>query len=151
MKLVYAYLVLDIVHKGHLLMLKNAKAIAGDEGKLIVGILTDKAVMEKKPKPVLSFAERMDLAASIKYADVIVSQETYSPLPNVLHIRPDILLESTSHDKEAVAEARKVMERMGGRVVVLPYYPVQSSSGIKKSIKNQSKVENENDSGTCYS
>ncbi len=48
MKLVYSYYVLDIVHKGHLLMMKNAKSIAGKDGKLIVGILTDEAVMEKK-------------------------------------------------------------------------------------------------------
>jgi len=40
MKLVYSYYVLDIVHKGHLLMMKNAKAMAGKDGKLIVGILS---------------------------------------------------------------------------------------------------------------
>jgi len=55
MKIVYSYYVLDIVHKGHLLMMKNAKAIAGEDGKLIVGILTDEAVMEKKPKPTMPF------------------------------------------------------------------------------------------------
>jgi glycerol-3-phosphate cytidylyltransferase-like family protein len=48
MKLVYPYYVLDIVHRGHLLMMKNAKAIAGEDGKLIVASLTDEAVMEKK-------------------------------------------------------------------------------------------------------
>ena len=48
MKLVYSYYVLDIIHKGHLLMMKNAKAIAGEDGTLTLGILTDEAVMEKK-------------------------------------------------------------------------------------------------------
>lgn len=99
MKIVYSYYVLDIVHKGHLLMMKNAKAIAGEDGKLIVGILTDKAVMEKKPKPTMSFEERIELASAIKYVDVAVAQETYSPLPNVMKIKPDILMESTSHNK----------------------------------------------------
>ena len=47
MIIVYSYYVLDIVHKGHLLYMKNAKAIAGKDGKSIVGILTDEAVMEK--------------------------------------------------------------------------------------------------------
>jgi len=50
MKIVYSYYVLDIVHKGHLIMMQNAKAIAGENGKLIIGILTDEAVMEKKPQ-----------------------------------------------------------------------------------------------------
>lgn len=53
--IVYSYYVLDIVHDGHLEMLENSKAIAGPDGKLIVGILTDEAVMEKKPRPVLPF------------------------------------------------------------------------------------------------
>lgn len=51
MKIVYSYYVLDIVHKGHLEMMKNAKAIVGADGKLIVGILTDEAVMEKNQNP----------------------------------------------------------------------------------------------------
>ncbi len=74
MKLVYSYYVLDLVHKGHLLMMKNAKSIAGKHGKLIVGILTDEAVMEKKPRPTLTFEERIELASAIKYVDVAVAQ-----------------------------------------------------------------------------
>ena len=138
MKLVYSYYVLDIVHKGHLLMMKNSKAIAGEDGKLIVGILTDEAVMEKKPRPILPFEDRMNLASAIEYVDLVVAQETYSPLPNVMRIKPDILMESASHDEEAIEEARKVMESVGGRVIVLPYYPSESSTHIKNEIKNRS-------------
>ena len=76
MKIVYSYYVLDIIHKGHLLMMKNSKAMAGKDGKLIVGILTEKAVLEKKKNPpVLSLDERIDIAESIKYVDVAVAQE----------------------------------------------------------------------------
>ncbi len=140
MKLVYSYYVLDIVHKGHLEMMKSAKAIAGEDGKLIVGILTDEAVMEKKPKPILSFDERIELAGAIKYVDLVVAQETYSPLPNVLKIKPDILMESTSHDEEAIEKAREVMEGINGRVIVIPYYPKQSSTNIKNEIGGRGKV-----------
>ena len=140
MKIVYSYYVLDIVHKGHLEMMKNAKAIAGKDGKLIVGILTDEAVMEKKPKPILSFDERIELAGAIKYVDLAVAQETYSPLPNVLKIKPDILMESTSHDEEAIEKAREVMESINGRVIVIPYYPSQSSTEIKNKINSKVTV-----------
>jgi len=115
-------------------MMENAKAIAGQDGKLIVGILTDEAVMEKKIKPIISFDERFDLANAIKYVDLVVAQETYSPLPNVKKIRPDILMESSSHTDEAIEEAREVMKEIGGKVIVIPYYPPQSSSDIKNSI-----------------
>jgi len=136
MKIVYSYYVLDIVHKGHILMMKAAKELAGPDGKSVVAILTDKAVMEKKVKPILSLDERMEIAEAIKYADIIVPQDTYSPLPNVKKIRPNILMESTSHTNEAVKEARKIMKELGGEVFVMPYYPEQSSSGIKRKVKN---------------
>lgn len=145
MKLVYSYYVLDIVHKGHLLMMKNSKAIAGEDGKLIVGILTDEAVMEKKPRPILSFEKRMDLASAIKYVDVVVAQETYSPLPNVVRIKPDILMESTSHSEEAIEEEREYMQSIGGRVIVIPYYPSQSSTDIKNQIKEKSNNKDQNE------
>lgn len=139
MKLVYSYYVLDIIHKGHIEMMKNSKAIAGEDGKLIVGILTDEAVMEKKPKPILSFEQRFDIARAIKYIDLVVAQETYSPMPNVKRIKPDILMESTSHSEDALKEAREYMESIGGRVIVIPYYPSQSSTNIKNEIKKKSK------------
>ena len=139
MKLVYSYYVLDIVHKGHLKMMENAKAIAGENGKLIVGILTDEAVMEKKTKPILSFDERFDLANAIKYVDLVVAQETYSPLPNVKKIKPDILMESSSHTDEAIEEAREVLDSIGGKVIVIPYFPSQSSSNIKREISKNHK------------
>jgi len=139
MKIVYSYYVLDIIHTGHLLMMKNAKAIAGKDGRLIVGILTDEAVMERKSKPVLSFSERLELAKAIKCVDVAVPQETYSPLPNLKIIKPDILMESSSHDKREIKKAEEYMKSIQGRVIVLPYYPEQSSSKIKEKIKNPPK------------
>ena len=140
MKIVYSYYVLDLIHKGHLLMMKNSKAIAGKDGKLIVGILTDDAVMEKKPKrPILTFDERIDIARAIKYVDAAVPQETYSPIPNIKRIRPDILMESWSHSEREMEETRKVMESFGGRVIAMPYYPSQSSTNIKKKITESDK------------
>ena len=128
MKIVYSYYVLDIVHKGHLLMMKNSKAIAGKDGKLIVGILTDEAAMEKKAKPILSFEERIDLANSLKYVDVVVAQKSYSPIENIKDIKPE-------HGEVVISEARKFLETIGGRVIELPYYPTQSSTNIKNVIK----------------
>ena len=65
----------------------------------------------------------------------MVPQETYSPLPTVRKIRPDILMESASHKDEDIEEAREVMKSFGGKVVVMPYYTKQSSTNIKDEIK----------------
>ena len=135
MLLVYSYYVLDIVHQGHIQMMRNSKEIAGPGGKLIVGILTDKAVMEKKKAPTVPFKDRVELANSIKYVDLVVPQETYSPLPNLMNIRPDVHMESTSHDEGAINKVRQYMEGIGGRVVVIPYFPGYSSTEIKEKVR----------------
>jgi len=127
---------MDILHKGHLLMLRNAKKIAGSDGILVAGILTDEAAMEKKLRPTLSFEERIDIAAAIKYVDVVVAQDTYSPVTNIKTIRPDVLMENPEHDAAVIAEARDFMHSIGGKVVALPYFPPQSSTKIKLKIKD---------------
>jgi bifunctional ADP-heptose synthase (sugar kinase/adenylyltransferase) len=133
--IVYSYYVLDIVHRGHLLQMQNAKATAGKDGVSIVGILTDDAVMEKKSKPILSFDERMLLAQAIKYNDFVVAQDTYSPLKNVKNIRPNILMESISHNQNDINEVRREMAKFDSKVIVTPYYPMICSTDIKKKIR----------------
>ena len=135
MNIVYSYFVLDIVHRGHLMMLKNSKAIAGPGVRLIVGIVSDEAVLEKKGKaPILDFSERLELANSIQYVDLVVGQKNYTPYENVENIVPNILMESESHDEAQINKSRKIMKRLGGRVIVMPYFHVQSSTSIKSKI-----------------
>ena len=135
MNIVYSYFVLDIVHRGHLMMLKNAKAIAGPDGRLIVGIVSDEAVLAKKGKaPILDFSERLELANAIEFVDLVVGQQDYTPFKNVRNIVPNILMESESHDNAQIEEGRKLMDELGGRVIVLPYFQGQSSTSIKTKI-----------------
>lgn len=135
---VYSYYVLDIVHRGHLLMMRNSKAIAGENGRLIVGIVSDEAVIKQKGKaPILSFSERLELAQAIKYADVVVAQNEYSPLETIKKLNPSILMESDSHSAAQIQENREYMESIGGKVIVMPYFHAQSSTQIKNIIKER--------------
>jgi rfaE bifunctional protein nucleotidyltransferase chain/domain len=130
MKIVYTYVCGDILHEGHLLYLENAKSL-GD--KLVVGVLTDEAVMEKKKKPIIAFKERIRLISALKCVDVAVPQNEYSPLENLRAIQPDILVESTSHiGNSYLLQLKKVFK---GRCVMLPYFKDQSSTSIKDKIK----------------
>jgi len=130
MKIVYAYVCGDILHEGHLLQLENAKAM-GD--KLIVGVLTDAAVMEKKVKPIISFPQRMRLVQAVGVVDAVVPQDDYSPIPNVKSLGVDILMESASHIGNKYLDDLKDLDV---RVIMTPYYPGQSSTDIKEKIKN---------------
>ncbi|MBC8495909.1 adenylyltransferase/cytidyltransferase family protein [Candidatus Woesearchaeota archaeon] len=134
--LVYVYVCGDILHEGHLLQMENGKAL-GD--KLIVGVLTDKAVMEKKEKPVMEFRERLRLVQSLKCVDCVVPQDEYSPLSNLKSMQPDILMESASHIGDFYLEELK--REFQGRIIMTPYFPEQSSTAIKNKIKGQKNNE----------
>ena len=131
----YAYVCADLIHVGHLNHLEACSKLCD---KLIVGALTDKAIMEKKVKPIIPFEERLRMIQALECVDIAVSQETYSPLENARHVA-DILFESTSHTTEAIVEAKRVMGGLNKKVIVLPYYGGQSSTKIKKEIKDNWK------------
>ena len=127
----YAYVVADLLHIGHL---KHLRACKGLCDKLIVGILTDGATTEEKDKPIISFGERLEIVKNLKFVDIVVKQETYSPLPNVENLQPDILFESVSHSRRSIEEAMIITSRIGGRLITMPYYAGQSSTAIKNKI-----------------
>jgi len=126
---VYAYVVADLIHIGHLRHLQRSKK-EGDY--LIVGVLTDEATMEKKPKPIIPFNERLEMIRALSCVDKVIKQETYSPLTNVRIIKPDVLMESDSHEEMS---ANEYVDSYGGKVVISEYYNKQSSTKIKSKIK----------------
>lgn len=134
-KVVYTYMVLDLVHRGHIAMIAAGRRAAGPDGTLVLGILTDAAAMERKPAPVLPYEHRAEIAAGLKYVDRVIAQTRYSPVENVLALRPDILMESTSHRVEDIARARSLMRDLGGDVEIIPYMDGVSSTLIKESIR----------------
>ena len=130
-KIVYAYVVADLLHIGHIIALENAKKY-GD--KLMVGVLTEEATMEKKPKPILSLNERIRLVKSLKCVDLVVAQETYTPNENIKKFKPDILMESDSHSEKDLKKTRRIAKSLGCEVVITPYYSKQSSTMIKDKV-----------------
>jgi len=133
MIIVYAYACGDILHAGHLKHLKDAKEL-GDI--LVVGVLTDAAVMEEKPCPTIPFSERLALISELRCVDLAIAQETYAPHENIKSIGANILAESTSHNDKLLTQGYSLMKSLGGGMVVLPYYPEQSSTKIKEKIRN---------------
>ena len=133
-KTIYAYVVADLIHIGHVLHLENCKKF-GDT--LVVGVLTDEACMEKKAKPIIPFSERMKMVSALKCVDVVIPQNTYSPIKNLQIIKPDFLMESTSHSEEDLKETMDVAFELEIAVLKMPYYDAQSSTKIKEKIKCQ--------------
>ena len=133
MIIVYTHVTADILHCGHLQYLRSAKLL-GD--KLIVGVATDEALIEIKPRLIMPFRERLAIVSSLKFVDLAIPQKEYAPYKNVSNVGADILVESESHDEGMLAEGRLLMAKLGGRMVILPYHDEQSSTRIKEKIKN---------------
>ena len=135
-RVIYSYFVGDLLHRGHIEAMRNAKRMVGPNGISVVGVLTREATLEKKDEPIVSFDERVGLVSAIRYNDVVVAQKTYSPIKNLQKIKPDIAIESDSHNEEDIKKVEKFMESIGGEVRIIPYYPDKSSTKLKELIKN---------------
>ena len=129
-KVVYTYVVADLFHIGHLRMLKQAKAL-GDY--LIVGVLTDEAVVAYKRLPVIPFNERIEIISAIKYVDLAVKQESLDPTDNLKRFKVDIL--SHSDDWDEHFPGSRYMTQMGKKVVLTKYYHGQSTTKIIRKVK----------------
>lgn len=138
----YAYVVGDLLHKGHRLHLKNCKALCD---YLIVGVLSEKAVLEKKTAPIQSLTDRIEAVSDLKYVDCAVCQDQYSPLENCKALRPDILFESSSHSE---MPANNYMKSIGSQIMVMPYYSEESSSNLKEKIRNEKNNTSRSDTST---
>ncbi|MFX1320930.1 MAG: glycerol-3-phosphate cytidylyltransferase [Promethearchaeota archaeon] len=73
-KIVLTYGTYDLLHRGHILLLKRAKDL-GDY--LIVGLSTDEFNEMKNKKAVFPYEERKLILESIKYVDQVIPEKTW--------------------------------------------------------------------------
>ena len=86
----------DLLHAGHILMLKDAKKQCDN---LIVGLQTDPTIdRPEKNQPIQSFEERKIQLEAIKYIDKIITYSTEKELYELLRkINPDIRILGTDY------------------------------------------------------
>jgi len=126
---VYAYVVADLLHLGHLKALQQAKAL-GDY--LIVGVLTDEAVVAYKRWPVIPFKERLELVANLKCVDEAVKQDILDPTENLKKLDVDIVVHGDDWDENFPGAA--YMRSIGKKAIRTAYYKGQSTTKIIEKI-----------------
>ena len=79
----------DLLHAGHILMLKDAKSQCD---KLIVGLQTDPTLdRPEKNKPIQSLEERYHQLKGCKYVDFIINYNNEDELYNLIKdLKPDV-------------------------------------------------------------
>ncbi len=121
MKKVYVAMSADIIHLGHINILKKAKAL----GEVYVGVLTDGAIAEYKRYPLMPLEQRMAIIGSIEYVDHAVVQTSLDYEENLRSIKPDYVVHGDdwraglqSVIREKVIE---ILAEWGGELVEYPY------------------------------
>ena len=122
----------DILHRGHVHVLRQAKA-TGDV--LIVALNSDRSVRQIKgeKRPVLSETDRIELIGAMEMVDYLVVFDDLEPYKLIAAIKPDVLAKGGDWSAQTMVGA-DVVQRAGGRVVVIPYLKGFSTSEIIERI-----------------
>ena len=83
-KIVYVGLSADILHEGHINILKKAYEL----GEVTVGLLTDQAIASYKKIPHLSYKQREIVLKNMKFVKKVIPQSTLDYRPNLKLLRP---------------------------------------------------------------
>lgn len=125
--------VFDLVHPGHVDVLRGARA---QGASLIVGLNSDSSVRRLKgpTRPVRSEAERAYVLAAFEMVDAVVLFEQDTPLELITLLEPDVLVKGGDYTPETIVGAKEVTAR-GGKVVVIPLTPGQSTTSIIEKLR----------------
>lgn len=91
----------DIIHKGHIRLLKKAKSL-GDV--LIVGVNSDSSVKKLKgdTRPINPQGDRAEVLDSIKYVDYVVIFNELTPYKLITELKPDVLVKGKDYKKTEI-------------------------------------------------
>lgn len=123
MKTIYTAGVFSLIHAGHLSLLQRSKALAGEGGKLVVGVLTDDGAAAYKDRPVVPQDERLRMVAALGCVDAVFLQPGTDPTPVLLAlaalgIRPAAMTHGT--DWTELREGNETLAALGMELVLLP-------------------------------
>ena len=123
----------DLVHRGHIYLLRQAKAL-GDI--LIVGLNSDVSVKTIKgpDRPIMPEADRIELIAALEMVDYVVVYSEPDPYHIIAAIKPNVLVKGGDWSADEIVGA-DVVEQNGGRVAVVTNVPEFSTTKIIERIR----------------
>jgi len=135
-KIVYVPLAVDILHSGHLNIINRAKKY----GKVVIGLLSDKAVAEYKTIPSLEYEERYKIVRNLKNVHKIIKQDTWDYSKVLNSLKPDYFVHGDDWKKGIQKKTRqkviKLLKKNKGKLIEIPYTKNISSSSIKSDLIN---------------
>jgi phosphoenolpyruvate phosphomutase / 2-hydroxyethylphosphonate cytidylyltransferase len=134
--LVYVGMSADLVHPGHLNIINEAKKL----GRVIVGLLTDKAIASYKRLPYMPFEQRKIVIENIKGVDEVIAQEILDYVPNLLKLKPDYVVHGDDWKEGIQKETRQrvieTIKEWGGKLIEFSYTKGISSTKYNYMLKD---------------
>lgn len=124
----------DLLHRGHIYLLREAKAL-GD--LLVVAINSDSSVKAIKgpTRPILAETDRLELIASMEMVNYVLLFDEPDPYKIISVLHPNILVKGGDWPAEEVVGG-DIVQANGGKVVVIPYLKGFSTTEIIAKIRS---------------
>lgn len=134
---VYMCFSTDVLHSGHIAIIKKAQRL----GRLIVGVLSDEAVVSYKRFPLLSYADRKVMFENINGVYKVVEQKTLSYRENLEKYHPTYVVHGDDwidgFQKPVRDEAVSVLASYGGILIEYPY----SDAKRYQEVENRARAD----------
>lgn len=135
MKTAYVGMSADLIHPGHLNIIAEARKL----GRVVVGVLTDKAIASYKRLPYMTYEQRKLIVENIVGVDEVVPQETLDYVPNLKKIKPDYVVHGddwkAGKQQETRARVIEVLKEWGGELIEPAYTPGISSTQLNAAAR----------------
>ena len=132
-RVVFTNGVFDILHRGHVTYLAQARALGAS---LVVAVNSDASVKrlgKGDDRPVNPLADRMAVPAALEAVSLVTWFEEDTPLAPILACRPDVLVKGADWSLDAII-GRETVERAGGRVVRVQLTSDRSTSALIRTV-----------------
>jgi rfaE bifunctional protein nucleotidyltransferase chain/domain len=133
--LVFTNGVFDILHRGHVTYLEQARGLGA---ALVVAVNGDASVRrlgKGDGRPLNPLADRMAVLAALAAVDLVVPFDGDTPRALIVAARPDVLVKGGDYTAQTTAGAEETIAR-GGRFVAIPLLADLSTSALVARIRS---------------
>ncbi len=132
--LVFTNGVFDILHRGHVTYLEQAKGLGTS---LVVAVNSDASVRrlgKGDDRPLNALDDRMAVLAALACVDLVVPFDADTPRDLIIACAPDVLVKGGDYTSATTAGAAEVIAR-GGRFVAIPFRHHRSTTSLLRRIR----------------
>ncbi|MCK4440352.1 MAG: isocitrate lyase/phosphoenolpyruvate mutase family protein, partial [Sulfurovaceae bacterium] len=134
MKKVYVSLIADLLHAGHINILKEAAKL----GEVTVGLLTLRACGELNDIPYLPYDNRKDVLENLSMVSKVIPQESASYRKNLEMLKPDFVVHGddwlNTNQRKYRDKVIEVLKSWGGKLIEVPYFKNINDLHIKEQM-----------------